>query len=67
MLNVFRTRCRSARPRGRRVRATDRVDQVGAKNDAFAAQLEDFEAMATADAVCALLYPILNILVVKNS
>ena len=40
VLNVFRTRCRSARPRVRRVRAADRVDRVGAKNDAFVAQLE---------------------------
>ena len=37
VLSVFRTRCRSARPRVRRVRAADRVDRVGAKSDTPAA------------------------------
>ena len=40
MLNVFRTRCRAVCARVRRVRAADRVDRVGAKNDVVAAQLE---------------------------
>ena len=40
VLNVFRTRCRAVCARVRRVRAADRLDRVGAKNDVVAAQLE---------------------------
>ena len=39
VLSVFRTRCRSARPRVRRIRAADHVDRVGAENDTPAAQI----------------------------
>ena len=49
---MFRTRCRSASPRVRRVRAADRVDRVGAKTDACAAQLKDFEAIASGTRMC---------------
>ena len=51
VFSVFRGRCRSARLRVRRVCAKMNVERVGVKNAACAAQLEDFEAMATVDVV----------------
>ena len=41
--HVFHTRCHSARPCVRRVRAANHADEVGSKNDVVAAQLKCFE------------------------